>query len=605
MLKKKFKYILILTIMFIQGYHANAKEQTNERAKWFVDSRFGMFIHWGVYSGAEGYWKGEKLRYDNDYAEWILYRNRINREEYLTLLDKFRWDEIDPEEWVLLAKKAGMKYLTITAKHHDGFALWNSEVSDYDVYNHTFPHRDIIKELSDACQKHGIKLGLYYSHWVDWEHPNGWDHSKEIYGISEVDYDDYWQNKVIPQMRELLTNYGPIGIIWFDMWIHHSKTVVTKAQLTQLKEMIRELQPDCLINSRLGLSVEEDRDIDFQTLGDNQLGSMKKDHPFQTAATVAHSWGFHSSDTEWKSTTTLLNSLINNVSLNGNFMLNIGPRANGDVPFEIEERLLSMGEWLKINGESIYGCQANDLPMDMHDWGRITSKQIDEDQYRLYLHIKNWPIVQKIHLTGIKSRPVKIYQLADKQKKALDFEFNEVVTAISLPQLPPDPYISVLVVEYETEPEAAVGIVAESVSGGFLLTPRNISSAEGNTNISLSQRFGSIPEHVEISGKSDYVWRVYLENPGKVFVDVSYSYQGKNSGGKIDLTIKGSNLNQEFHPTGMFVGEPNQNWQIESYNASRLGAIEITEKGYYNVNLNIEPKKGEVVKFQWVWLGVE
>ncbi|MDZ7608310.1 MAG: alpha-L-fucosidase [Cyclobacteriaceae bacterium] len=148
-----------------------AQSQVNERAAWFVDSRFGMFIHWGVYSGAEGYWKGEKLRNDNDYAEWIFYRNRIEKNEYLTLLDRFDWDSIDPEEWVILAKKAGMKYVTLTAKHHDGFALWDSKVTDYDIADHTNPRRDIVKELATACQKHGLKLGLYYSHWVDWEHP--------------------------------------------------------------------------------------------------------------------------------------------------------------------------------------------------------------------------------------------------------------------------------------------------------------------------------------------------------------------------------------------------------------------------------------------------
>jgi alpha-L-fucosidase len=599
----RIKYFLAFIPMLFLSSLAITQEQTNKRAEWFTDSRFGMFIHWGVYSGAEGYWKGEKLRYNNDYAEWIYYRNRIGREEYLTLLDKFRWDEIDPEEWVLLAKKAGMKYVTITAKHHDGFALWNSEVSDYDVYDHTSPQRDIIGELSEACQKHGLKLGLYYSHWVDWEHPNGWDHSKEIYGISEEDYDEYWQNKVIPQMRELLTNYGPIGIIWFDMWIHHSKTIVTKAQLTQLKEMIRELQPDCLINSRLGLSIEEDRDVDFQTLGDNELGSTKKDHPFQTSATVAHSWGFHATDTEWKSTTTLLNSLINNVSLNGNFMLNIGPRANGDVPFEIEQRLLEMGDWLKINGESIYGCEAYDLPKDLHDWGRITGKKIGEDKYRLYLHIRNWPISQLINLTGVISKPLKIYQLANKQKKGLEFKYNEVVTAISLPQLPPDPYISVIVIEYNRKPEVMNGLVAKSVSGGFLLTPRNFSSADGKETITMPQMFGSVPEFIELDESSEYTWKFYIDRPGNVNVDISYCYQGDKTGGEIIIELNGYDMKHEIQPTGKYVGEPNQNWEIDSFNSSRLDVIDISEKGFYDLKLKVYPKKDQVLKFQWVWIG--
>ena len=380
---------LNLTVFFLIVYSlTNAQIQTNERAQWFTDARFGMFIHWGVYSGAEGIWKGEKHRHDNNYAEWIQYRNRIDRDEYLTLLERFQWGEIDPEEWVILAKKSGMKYVTITAKHHDGFALWDSEVSNYDVADYTNPQRDIIAELAEACRKHGLKLGLYYSHWVDWDHEFGWDHTKEIYPISAEQYNQYWQEKVMPQMRELLTNYGDIGLIWFDMWIHHSESIVTKEQLLQLKGLIRELQPDCLVNSRLGLSVEEDSDIDFKTLGDNQLGNKKEKFPWQSPATVAHSWGFNAYDTEWKSTTTLLKSLISNASLNGNFMLNIGPRANGNVPFEISQRMLEMGEWLDVNGESIYGAEAFDLRKGMHDWGAITAKNT-ENGSKLYLHVYN------------------------------------------------------------------------------------------------------------------------------------------------------------------------------------------------------------------------
>ncbi|HKL32827.1 MAG TPA: alpha-L-fucosidase, partial [Tangfeifania sp.] len=367
------KYLNLTLVLLIISTLASAQKFTNERAQWFTDARFGMFIHWGIYSGAEGFWKGEKLRNDNDYAEWIMYRNRIDKDEYLTLLDRFDWNEIDPEEWVILAKKSGMKYVTITAKHHDGFGLWDSKVSDFDLGNYT--DRDIIKELSEACQKHGLKLGLYYSHWVDWEHESGWDHTKALDDFTSEDYDRYWQEKVIPQVRELLTNYGDISMLWFDMWIHHSETIVTKEQLLQLKSLIRDLQPGCVVNSRLGLSIEEDPDVDYKTLGDNQLGSRKENFPWQSPATVAHSWGFHKSDTEWKSTSTLLKSLISNVSLNGNFMLNIGPRANGEVPYEISQRMLAMGEWLNVNGESIYGAEAFELHKDLHDWGKITFKE--------------------------------------------------------------------------------------------------------------------------------------------------------------------------------------------------------------------------------------
>lgn len=595
------KYFICLFLFAVLQLESISQNQANKRAEWFTDARFGMFIHWGVYSGAEGYWKGEKLRNDNDYAEWIYYRNRIGKDEYVSLLDRFNWDEIDPEKWVILAKQAGMKYITFTAKHHDGFGLWDSKVSNYDLGNYTNPKRDIVKELAEACKKHGLKLGLYYSHWVDWEHPFGWDHSKEITGISPEDYDRYWQEKVIPQIRELLTSYGEISIMWFDMWIHHSQTVVTKEQLLQLKNLIRELQPNCLVNSRLGLSMEEDPDIDFKTLGDNQLGSKKEDFPWQSPATVAHSWGYHAGDTQWKSTTTLLKSLINNVSLNGNFMLNIGPRANGDVPFEIEQRLREMGDWLKINGESIYGAEAFDLDKEMHDWGSITCKKTD-GVFRLYLHVTKWPLNNTLGMTGVKDAPETIYILSDKQKSPLRFFHSDVFTKIDLPTDQPDPFISVLVLEYKTKPAVEDGLVAKTSDGGFSLTPYNIVQRNASPIVSPKDRFGTIPAHIEASNKTNLKWNIYVDEPGQKSVDVSYSFQSPRSNSRIIVKANSRILTHTVQPTGKTVGEPNQNWIIDAYISHEAGKIEFKEKGVYPVEVTIEPAENEKVNFQWIWI---
>jgi len=594
--------VLILTIL---STNMQAQINTNERAQWFTEARFGMFIHWGVYSGAEGIWKGEKLRYDNDYAEWIYYRNRIARDEYTTLLNRFDWENIDPEKWVLLAKQAGMKYVTITAKHHDGFALWDSKVSDYDVAEFTQAKRDIIQELASACQKHGLKLGLYYSHWVDWEHPYGWDHSREIYGISATDYDRYWQEKVIPQMRELLSNYGEIGIIWFDMWIHHSRTCVTREQLLQLKGLIRELQPNCLVNSRLGLSIEEDSDIDFKTLGDNQLGSKKEEFPWQSPATVAHSWGFHAQEEQWKSTTTLLHSLIGNVSLNGNLMLNIGPRANGDVPYEIEQRLKEMGQWLSRNGESIYGSQAYDLVKDQHDWGKITCRQYQDGTTRLYLHLYNWPLNKTLPLSGIKGAPVKAYLLADPNQKALPVINTEVVTLIELPEEQPDPLVSVVVLEYDHYPAMVDGLAAKSVYGGYSLAPSRATKLKGSTKIQLPTRRGSVPGHIPVSEESTYQWVIYIDEVVTLHADLSYNYQGEEGSGKIIVKSEAGVLSGAFRNTGRYVGEPNSNWQIDSFNSHRLGLLEFSEPGYYTITLEIKPGQDDEMGFQWFWLGAD
>ena len=578
------------------------QSQTNERAQWFVDARFGMFIHWGVYSGAEGVWKGERHRDANDYAEWIFYRNRIEKDEYVKLLDRFDWDSIDPEEWVLLAKRSGMKYVTLTAKHHDGFGLWDSQVSNYDLGDYTNPKRDIVKELAEACQKHGLKLGLYYSHWVDWEHEFGWDHTKEIYKITPEQYNMYWQEKVMPQMRELLTNYGPIGIIWFDMWIHHSNTIVSKEQLIQLKSMIRELQPDCLVNSRLGLSIEEDNDVDFRTLGDNQLGSKKLDYPWQSPGTVAHSWGYHRLETQWKSTSSLLKALIGNVSLNGNYMLNIGPRGDGQVPYEISQRMLHMGQWLDINGESIYGAQAFDLDKDQHGWGKITYKMLDEKKHRMYLHVYNWPLSLNLPVTGITTKPVNAFALRDKLETSLPFEHRDVYTEVSLPVDRPDPLISVIVLEYDQKPEIIDGLVAKTIDDGYSLTLKNTTTEDGKRIPKNLERRGTIPEHIIIEDSYNASWKIFVEEPSEMNLDVSYSFQGKNPAGKITVEVAGQKLQHDVAPTGLTVGEPNQNWHIDNFKSHRLGNINFSKQAIYEIKMDVKTDGMEPIKFQWLWI---
>lgn len=601
-IKLDFRRLFVPLLLAATSYGLRAQSQTNERALWFVDARFGMFIHWGVYSGAEGVWKGEKLRNDNDYAEWIYYRNRIEKDEYLTLLNRFDWDSIDPEEWVLLAKKSGMKYVTLTAKHHDGFALWDSKVTDYDIADHTSPERDIVKELAEACQKHGLKLGLYYSHWVDWEHPYGWDHTKEIYPITPEQYDQYWQEKVMPQMRELLTGYGPISMIWFDMWIHHSKTIVTREQLLQLKGLIRELQPDCLVNSRLGLSVEEDSDVDFRTLGDNQFGSTKLDYPWQSPGTVAHSWGYHQLDTEWKSATSLLQNLISNVSLNGNFMLNIGPKANGEVPYEISQRMLEMGAWLDVNGESVYGVEAFDLPKDQHDWGKITYKPLEAGKFKLYLHVFNWPYNHRLPVTGIVTKPSRAYVLRDKQKQVLGFKHQDVYTEIALPARQPDPLIPVIVLEYDAKPEIVEGLVAKTVDGGYSLKPENTMTTDGDVTMHGYEHGGTVPPHITVSEDYKALWKIYVDKPGDVVVDVSYSFQGKKSGGTITVQAAESMISHDIAPTGLTVGEPNSSWHIDNFTSHKIGTISLPEPGIYEITMEMEAKKDNPVKFQWLWV---
>ena len=580
----------------------NSQSIVNERAKWFTSDRFGMFIHWGLYSGAEGIWKGEKVRYDNDYAEWIQYRNEIDKKEYLELSKRFDWNIINPEEWVLLAKKAGMKYITITAKHHDGFALWNSNSSDYNIFNYSNPKRDIIKELSVACKKHNIKLGFYYSHWTDWEHLYSWDNSKEIYWLDKNKYDIYWQEKVIPQMKELLSNYGEISLIWFDMWLHHSETVVTKQQLFQLKNLIREMQPNCLINSRLGLSIDEDEDVDFRTLGDNQLGKYKYDYPWQTPATVAHSWGYNSSENEWKSTTSILRSLIGNVSLNGNLMLNIGPTSNGSVPYEIEKRFEEVGNWLANYGKSIYDAGAFDLRNDLHDWGLTTYKKGKNGKNYIFLNIFDSQPGKVLKFTGITESPKEVNLLSKNKKIELEFNFTKAVTAIKIPNNLPDPYVNVIEMIFNKKPNADLDLVAETKYGGRSLNYLNAFSSNGEGIKNEPKRYGSIPKNIEINDSLTMKWKVFIDKPSVYILDTSYNFQKKITDGFLSLKINNKKFKHQFEYTGKTVGEPNQYWIIDRFKSFKIGEIKFESPGFHQIELKIKTNPQNPIQWQWIWM---
>jgi len=584
--------------MVTAAYTINAQPRTDaaQKTKWFTDARFGMFIHWGLYSAAEGMWKGERLRYGNNYAEWIRYRNRISKDEYGTLAKRFNWSRINPEEWVLLAKKAGMKYITITSKHHDGVALWNSKVSDYNLTKLSGTNRDVIKELAAACKKHGIKLGFYYSHWVDWDHPYGWDHNKELTGIKDEAYDKYWQEKVIPQLRELLTNYGDIAMFWFDMWLNYKNTVVKKEQLDQVVRLIRELQPNCLINSRIGLPAS-DTGVDFESKGDNEFGAVYTAHPWETSGTIAHSWGYYGQENEWKSTSQLLQSLIGNVSLNGDFTLNVGPRADGSIPYEGVRRLEDMGKWLSKNGEAVYGCTGLELRAGQHDWGRITTKTVKNKQL-VYLHIYNWPLDKVLRLSGILSRPEKAELITTTGRKPLRFTQNGPLTHIRLPEQAADPFVSVVVLQYPASVTLDGEMVPESTFGGFALTAANV--WERPSNIKLVRYDGLRPTHLVLDKEGTLTWEVYIPAAGSYHIDLSAHNHSKDPVG-IQVRVSGQHLDQQLKPSGTIVAEPHSSYTDE-FADTRLGQLRFPAAGFYQVSFKAAPAAGGALYFNRIWI---
>jgi alpha-L-fucosidase len=261
-----------------------------------------------------------------------------------------------------------------------------------------------------------------------------------------------------------------------------------------------------------------------------------------------------------------------------------------------------MGDWLEVNGESIYGSQAFDLMKDQHDWGKITCKKYPDGRTRLYLHVFNWPLNKELPLTGIKGKPARAYLLADKQKSEISFATNEVFTVLELPEQQPDPYVSVVVLEYDSHPGIEDGLAAKSVYGGFSLKPSNAVSLDGDSYVEHADRFGSVPAHIKVRKNSTYRWRIYMDKPGNFFCDVSYSYQGKPGKGLVTVRSAGRTLSEQVQPTGRYVGEPNREWHIDSFISHRTGKLEFTGPGYYELELEVSPDTNESIDFQWLWL---
>ena len=577
-------YLLSLFFCFIYFFsHAQNK------AQWLEDDRFGMFIHWGLYSATEGIWTGERLRHPNNYAEWIRYRNRIGEEEYGQLAKRIDWDKVNPEEWVLLAKKAGMKYIIITSKHHDGVALWDSKVSNYSLPKLSGTNRDVIKEIAKACKKHQIKLCFYYSHWIDWQHPYAWNHNQEVTGrVTDAQYNQYWQEKVIPQVQELLTNYGDIAMMWFDMWIPYQQSIIKKEQLDQLANLIHKLQPNCLINSRLGLPIENEH-VDFETLGDNQFGTAYTDHVWETPGTIAHSWGFNALENEWKSNNQIFQSLINNVSINGSYTLNIGPRADGSVPYEGIQRLETIGNWLGKYGEAVYNNVGLDIRSSQHDWGKMT---FNKNTKQLYLHVYNWPLDKILRVSGITSKPKKVELLTNNGSIELKYQQNGPLLHINCPDEAADPYVSVIRLSFD-KLELDKEVVAESTFGGFALNSKN----HINKDLVFKAFDGTKPDHLELKANQPVEWKLYIPKAGEYSIESSiHNGSGKNS--KLSVQALGKKLEIDAPKNGKVTVEPNENWYVEEFLDLAIGSIKVDKPTMITVKFT----SSEPILFNRIWL---
>ena len=365
-----------------------AAELPDPRLNWWREARFGMFIHWGLYAVPAGEWNGR-----TDYGEWIRHSAKIPIGEYEKFRERFNPTRFNPDEWVRLAKSAGMKYIVITSKHHDGFALFDSKQTDWDVMSTPYG-RDILKQLAAACQREGIRLCFYYSI-MDWHHPDyvprrDWEQaSRPAAGADFERYVRYMK----AQLKELLTGYGPIGVLWFDgQW----EGTWTNERGRDLYDYVRQLQPSIIINNRVGraggdFGLNRDQGLvgDFGTPEQEIPATGVPGLDWETCMTMNRNWGYNRADKEFKTTDDLIRKLVDIASKGGNFLLNVGPTADGEFPPESVERLNGIAGWMRIFGDSIHGTTASPFPS--LPWGRATERRIDANSTRLYLHIFDWP----------------------------------------------------------------------------------------------------------------------------------------------------------------------------------------------------------------------
>ena len=502
----------------------NAKHANADRGAWFSQDKYSMFIHWGLFSIPAGEWKG-KTYYG--ISEWLM-SNRvadISVDEYKELTKQFNPTSFDAKAWVQLAVDAGMKNIVITAKHHEGFAMYHSKSSDYDIEDATPFKRDPLKELAQACKEAGIGLGFYYSQMQDWYEQGGaairWNDENQ-----KGDFTTYFDEKVVPQVTELLTEYGDIKTVWFD-----TPGGMTKAQSMKLVNLVRSLQPKAMINSRIGNGVG-----DFSTLGDHSLSQVNHPGLWETIDTTNNSWGSAWYDKNWKSGTEIIHRLTSTVARGGNYMLNVGPTGKGVIPDMAASGLRSAGEWLKTYGETIYGAKASPWGR-AQSWGDITVKG-----NKLFLHVFDWPENGQLNLSGLSNDVISARLLNTPEPDFLDSLLSDDKglvavnkqtngwTTFDLPTHKPNTLVPVVVVELNGAPKVddTPGIdpaIKTTLNSAF-------ATCNGckNTEIRWMQKFGDWNYANNLLKWKDGgvgTWNVEVANAGQYFFEVEYSADQK------------------------------------------------------------------------------
>ena len=451
---KKYCFLVFLLLASTQIVFSQDTSR-DSRMKWWREARFGMFIHWGVYSVPAGTYKGQKI---NRIGEWIMNRGKIPVAEYQQFAKEFNPVNFNADEWVQTAKDAGMKYIVITAKHHDGFAMFKSNASKWNIVDATPYGKDVLKQLAAACKKNGIKLGFYYSQAQDWNNPGGaasrkpategwanpdsaaidaytkehsghWDPAQTTKSMSQ-----YIDDVAVPQVKELLTNYGDVAVLWWD-----TPTDMTDEYAAKLNALLK-FQPMIITNDRLK---RPNYPGDYKT-PEQKIPTLSEldGKDWETCMTMNETWGYKSYANNWKSVETLVRNLIDIASKGGNYLLNVGPKSDGTFPQQSIDILKGMGAWMKVNSEAIYSTKSN--PLAPVTWGRITSKE-SKSGTTLYLSVFDWPKDGKLVVPGLKNGIISAKLLANGESVKTKTEDEGL--ELKLPDKAPDPIATVIKLE--------------------------------------------------------------------------------------------------------------------------------------------------------------
>ena len=530
-------------------------EQKDERMAWWREAKFGMFIHWGLYAIPAGEWKGKKV---SGIGEWIMHRARIPVEQYAPLQKQFNPVKFDAKQWVGIAKNAGMKYIVITSKHHDGFCLFDSKLTDYDVMGTPYG-RDLLGQLAEECHKQGIKICWYHSI-MDWYQP-------DAKGANFPKYAEHLRG----QLRELLTNYGEIGVLWFDgEWIGEWN----EQQGIELEKYIRGIQPSLIVNNRVGKR-KQGSPGDFGTPEQHIPPTGIPGWDWETCMTMNNTWGFKKDDHNWKSTQDLIQKLVDIASKGGNFLLNVGPTAEGLIPGPSVERLAEVGRWMEANGESIYGTTAS--PFKRLAWGRATKRP-----GRLYLHVFNWPADGQLVVPGLQSEVAKAYLLAPPDAAPLAVTRSGDNVLVKVPAEAPDPIDTVVVLVIEGDAEVVVAAPGQAPDGSLELHARDAVCHGGK----VCYESGGGKDNIGFwTNPDDWVsWDFTLAKPGSFELEITYA---ANAGctSEYVVGVADRELSGQVKVTGSWT----------SFETQELGTVELAKAGRHTLTVKAKDLVGEGV----------